>query len=108
RKERPHRHEGLCHVAQPFLAVFRTAIGSRQRQWLEYQPEVKRNLGLVARRVLLSLAGVALITFTAYRLIPLNPTTTGFAYLLFVLIIASTWGLIEASLTALVATLTFN
>ena len=57
---------------------------------------------------MLSLAGVAVITFTAYRFIPLNVTTTGFAYLLFVLIIASTWGLIEASLTSVAATLTFN
>jgi two-component system sensor histidine kinase KdpD len=69
---------------------------------------VKPNLGLVARRVLLALAGVALITFTAFRLIPVNPTTTGFAYLLFVLIIASTWGLVEASIASIAATLCFN
>ena len=69
---------------------------------------MQRNLARLSWRVLLALAGVALITFTASRLIPLNPTTTGFAYLLLVLILASTWGLVEASLTALAATLTFN
>ena len=45
---------------------------------------------------------------TAYSIIPRNPTTVGFAYLLLVLVIASTWGLPEATLASLAATLTFN
>jgi two-component system sensor histidine kinase KdpD len=44
----------------------------------------------------------------AYRIIPVNATTVGFAYLLLVLIIASTWGFFEASLSSLFATLVFN
>jgi len=69
---------------------------------------VKSKPWLIVRRGLLSLALVAFITYVAYRLIPHNPTTVGFAYLLCVLVIASTWGLIEASLAAVAATLTFN
>jgi len=59
-------------------------------------------------RVLLSLAGVGIVTYIAYSVIPHNPTTVGFAYLLLVLLIASTWGLVEATLASLAATLTFN
>jgi len=59
-------------------------------------------------RLLLSLAGVAVITYTAFSVIPHNPTTVGFAYLLLVLVIASTWGLAEATLASLAATLAFN
>jgi two-component system, OmpR family, sensor histidine kinase KdpD len=58
--------------------------------------------------LLLSLAGVAIITLTAFYAIPHNATTVGFAYLLLVLVIASTWGLAEATLASLAATLTFN
>ncbi len=59
-------------------------------------------------RLLFSLVGVAIVTYTAYSVIPHNPTTVGFAYLLLVLLIASTWGLPEAILTSLAATLAFN
>jgi two-component system sensor histidine kinase KdpD len=65
-------------------------------------------LGRLALRLLLSLSGVAIITYTAYSVIPHNPTTVGFAYLLLVLVIASTWGIVEATLASLAATLTFN
>ena len=59
-------------------------------------------------RLLLSLVGVAIVTYIAFAIIPHNPTTVGFAYLLLVLLIASTWGLAEATLAAFAATLTFN
>ncbi len=62
----------------------------------------------LALRLLLSLAGVAVITYTAYSVIPQNPTTVGFAYLLLVLVIASTWGLAEATLASVAATLAFD
>lgn len=55
-----------------------------------------------------SLAGVAIITVVAYRLVPTNATTVGFAYLLLVLVIASTWGFTEAALASFASTLTFN
>jgi two-component system, OmpR family, sensor histidine kinase KdpD len=59
-------------------------------------------------RVLLSLAGLAAITFAAHKFIPINATTVGFAYLLLVLAVASTWGFIEASILSIAATLAFN
>ena len=65
-------------------------------------------MGRLALRLLLSLAGVAIVTYIAFTVIPHNPTTVGFAYLLLVLVIASTWGLAEATLASLTATLAFN
>ena len=65
-------------------------------------------LGRRAMQLLISLAGVALLTYAGYGLFPVNATTQGFAYLLLVLIIASGWGFFEASLTSIAATLTFN
>ena len=56
----------------------------------------------------MSLAGVGVVTFAAHSVVPVNATTVGFAYLLLVLIIASTWGFFEASLASVAATLTFN
>src|SRR5579862_9207300 len=65
-------------------------------------------LGQRALRLLLSLAGVALVTWTGYALVPANPTTIGFAYLLLVLIVASLWGFFKAAAASVAATLTFN
>jgi two-component system sensor histidine kinase KdpD len=62
----------------------------------------------LAIRLLASLAGVALITLAAYRFFPVNAITVGFTYLLLVLLIASTWGIVEAALASIAATLTFN
>ncbi len=59
-------------------------------------------------RLLLSLGSVALVTVTGYALVPVNPTSIGFAYLLLVLIVASLWGFFEASVASVAATLTFN
>jgi C4-dicarboxylate-specific signal transduction histidine kinase len=59
-------------------------------------------------RVLISLCGVAIVTFVAYRVIPVNVTTAGFAYLLLVLVIASAWGFLEAALSSILATLAFD
>lgn len=67
-----------------------------------------RALGQLALRLLLSAAGVAGITFVAHKVIAGNPTTVAFAYLLFVLIVASTWGFVEACLSSILATLAFN
>jgi two-component system sensor histidine kinase KdpD len=62
----------------------------------------------LALRLLVSFAGVVVVTVTAYAVIPRNPTTVGFAYLLLVLLIASNWGLAEATLASLTATLAFD
>ncbi len=49
-----------------------------------------------------------MVTFVAHGVIRVNATTVGFAYLLLVLIIASTWGFLEAALSSILATLVFN
>ncbi len=59
-------------------------------------------------RIMLSLAGLAALTFAAHRFVPVNAITVGFAYLLLVLIVASTWGFIEAFILSIAATLAFN
>ena len=65
-------------------------------------------MGRRALRLVASLAGVALVTIAGYRLIPVNATTIGFAYLLLVLIVASLWGFFEASVASIASTLTYN
>jgi len=62
----------------------------------------------LARRLLASTAGVILVTFAGRRLIPVNATTQGFAYLLVVLVVASGWGFVEAAACSILATLLFN
>jgi two-component system sensor histidine kinase KdpD len=69
---------------------------------------VVATLARLTLRCLLSLAGVSLVTLAARALVPVNPTTTGFAYLLIVLLIASTWGFVEALVGSVAATLAFN
>jgi two-component system sensor histidine kinase KdpD len=59
-------------------------------------------------RLLVSVAGVAIVTFIFFSVIPVNATTAGFAYLLYVLVIASVWGFLEASVSSVAATLVFN
>lgn len=59
-------------------------------------------------RVFFALSAVGAVTFVAYKLIPVNATTVGFAYLLLVLVIASTWGFFEAAISSIAATLVFN
>jgi two-component system sensor histidine kinase KdpD len=51
---------------------------------------------------------VALVTWIAHSLVPVNATTIAFAYLLLVLITATIWGFLEALFASLAATLTFN
>jgi two-component system sensor histidine kinase KdpD len=58
-------------------------------------------------RVLLLLAALSALTFIAH-VFPVNALTAGYAYLLLVLVIASTWGFIEASLISIAATLVLN
>ncbi|MFB3779377.1 MAG: ATP-binding protein [Bryobacteraceae bacterium] len=62
----------------------------------------------LALRIAASLAGVAVVTLGARGLVPVNATTAGFAYLLLVLIVASTWGLVEATVASLAATFCYN
>jgi two-component system sensor histidine kinase KdpD len=59
-------------------------------------------------RIVLSLAGLATLTFAAHGILQVNATTAGFSYLLLVLVVASIWGFVEASVTSVAATLAFN
>jgi two-component system sensor histidine kinase KdpD len=59
-------------------------------------------------RLAASLAGVAAVTLVAHRFVTVNATTVGFAYLVLVLLIASTWGFIESAIASIAATLAFN
>lgn len=56
----------------------------------------------------LTLAIVAATTFLFARVMPLNATSAGFAYLLDVLAIATAWGLVESVLASIVSMLCFN
>jgi two-component system, OmpR family, sensor histidine kinase KdpD len=60
-----------------------------------------------AVRIIVSLTGLAALTLAAHA-IPVNATTAGFAYLLLVLVVASTWGVIEAFILSIATTLAFN
>jgi len=59
-------------------------------------------------RIAISILGVGGLTLIAARVVPVNGTTAGFAYLLYVLVIASTWGFPEAAAASIAATLTLN
>ncbi len=59
-------------------------------------------------RLTASLLAIAAITFICSRVIPVNATTAGFAYLLGILAIAATWGLIESIVASVAAMLCFN
>jgi two-component system, OmpR family, sensor histidine kinase KdpD len=78
-----------------------------QNQRLRKIRRESKTLKLRLIRILLSLAGIMALTFVAH-VFPVNATTIGFAYLLFVLIVASTWGFIEASILSIAATLALN
>lgn len=59
-------------------------------------------------RVLIALSSVVVVTILGYKVVPVNATTVGFAYLLVVLAVASAWGFLEAALASILATLVFN
>jgi two-component system, OmpR family, sensor histidine kinase KdpD len=59
-------------------------------------------------RIVLAIAGLVAITVATRRFVPVNATTVGFAYLLIVLVVASTWGFIDAAILSIAATVAFN
>lgn len=54
------------------------------------------------------IAIIAALTFAMVRLLPVNATTAGFAYLVAILFGATRWGLPEATIGSIVAVLCFN
>lgn len=78
---------------------------ARSRAGLKFLPS---SIGVIALRLTVVLAGIGAITFLCARLIPVNATTVGFAYLVAILVIATRWGFLEAAAASLVAMLCFN
>jgi two-component system sensor histidine kinase KdpD len=68
---------------------------------------LQRSLG-IALRLAAVLAVVATITFLCFRIIPVNATTVALAYLIAILLIATTWGLVESTVASVLAVLCFN
>ncbi len=64
--------------------------------------------GFLALRVTAVLTIIAVITFLCSRLIRVNATTVGFAYLVAILVIATWWGFPEALVGSVAAMLCFN
>lgn len=71
-------------------------------------PQLRKYALLVALRIAMSLSLIAAVTFVAYRSLQLNATTTGFLYLVAILVIAAGGGLIESTVASIVAMLCFN
>jgi two-component system sensor histidine kinase KdpD len=69
---------------------------------------IARRARVVAGRLLAVLCLISAATFLCLRLMPANATTAGFAYLIAVLLIAATWGIVEATVASVVAMLCFN
>jgi two-component system, OmpR family, sensor histidine kinase KdpD len=59
-------------------------------------------------RILAALAVIGIITFVLRRVLPVNPTTTGFFYLVAILMIATVGGLVESTIASIAAMLCFN
>lgn len=64
--------------------------------------------GTFILRLAAVLVTVAAITFVCWRLIPVNATTAGFAYLIAILVIAATWSFLEALIASIASVLCFN
>lgn len=62
----------------------------------------------IVLRIAIVLAIVAVMTFLLSRIVPVNPTTVGFAYLVAILFIAAWWGLAEAIVGSVASVLCFN
>ena len=67
-----------------------------------------RKAGFLTLRLLLALGLVVAITFVFFHVIHVNATTVGFFYLVAILVIATVGGLLEASVSSVVAMLCFN
>ena len=63
---------------------------------------------MLAVRIAIVAGIIAAITTICFRIVPVNATTTGFAYLVAILFIAARWGLTEALVGSFVAVGCFN
>ncbi|MEO8071105.1 MAG: ATP-binding protein [Acidobacteriota bacterium] len=56
----------------------------------------------------LSVIGVGVVTVFYAQMVAANPTTVALSYLVLVLLIATRWGIVEATVASILSTLTFN
>jgi two-component system, OmpR family, sensor histidine kinase KdpD len=63
---------------------------------------------MLAVRIAIVVVIIAVITAVGFRLVPVNATTVGFAYLVAILFIAAHWGLTEALVGSFAAVACFN
>src|ERR1700687_1973016 len=59
-------------------------------------------------RIAASIGAVALITALYFNVLRVNPTTVALSYLIAILLIATTWGIVEATTASILAVLCFN
>jgi len=62
----------------------------------------------VLGRIVASIGVVALLTLVYFRFLPVNPTTVALSYLIAILLIATGWGIVEATTGSIAAVLCFN
>jgi two-component system sensor histidine kinase KdpD len=72
------------------------------------RPAFPRSAGWVSFRLAVAVGTIAGITFICSRLVTVNATTAGFAYLIAILFIATNWGLAEATVASISAVLCLN
>jgi two-component system sensor histidine kinase KdpD len=70
--------------------------------------DLRDGVPMLTLRLAASVTGVLALTWVARGLLGINATTAGFAYLVVVLLIASTWGFAESAIASVAATLSFN
>src|SRR5258708_15157456 len=63
---------------------------------------------MLAGRVAISVGAVAAVTSVYVWIASANPTTVALSYVVAILLIATQWGIAEATVASLVATLCFN
>src|SRR5580658_616406 len=71
-------------------------------------PAGQRPIVGIALRIAVVLGIVAAVTVICFRIVPVNATTAGFAYLIAVLFVAARWGLTESIACAVAAVLCYN
>jgi two-component system sensor histidine kinase KdpD len=77
------------------------------RDKTDLRSSARKDLWLLLR-VAASVAFIAATTFVFFRVIPVNPTTAGFLYLVAILLIATNGGLVESTIASVAAMLCFN
>src|SRR5262252_166332 len=69
---------------------------------------MRRESVAAARRMVIAVGAVALVTAVYAQVLQVNPTTIALTYLVVILLIATGWGITEATVASIVAMLCFN